>query len=237
MILVIDNYDSFVHNLARYFRLLGCQVEVRRNDQITLDEIQDRIEAKKIQLIVLSPGPCTPNEAGICLNLVRQLHQQIPILGVCLGHQVIAQALGGQVVEWHQPIHGQADFIHHDQQHEFEGVENPFPAARYHSLVVQPDALPPCLEVSAWLSDQTIMAIRHKQLPIVGFQFHPESILTQPGLQLLLGFLEFAKILVDRTSVDQRLSEWTTLGIDRELTCPYPLGAMPKPSDATQERP
>lgn len=219
MILIIDNFDSFVHNLARYFRCLGCEVLVRRNNEITLAEIEQQIDGGQIQGIVLSPGPCSPREAGICLPLVSRFFRKVPILGVCLGHQAIAEALGGEVVRWHEPIHGKAAQIIHDQQHEFAGIESPFFAARYHSLVVRRESLPEFFTVSACLADQTVMAIRHRRYPIVGYQFHPESILTDHGLALLQGFLRIAHIPFVEASCDDQ---------DRELQAAFPAGALRK---------
>ena len=185
MIYLVDNYDSFVHNLARYFRLVGQQTVVVRNDGFDVDQLI----GQKIDAIVISPGPCSPNEAGRSLELVERLYDKIPILGICLGHQVIVQALGGQVVRSDRPVHGSASLVTHDERHEFAGIVNPFPAARYHSLIADPDTLPDCLEVSARTAGGTIMAIRHRERPVYGWQFHPESILTEPGFELLGQFL------------------------------------------------
>lgn len=199
MILLLDNYDSFVHNLARYFRLSGQEVLTVRNDHWTVDQVGQAIDEERIQGVVMSPGPCTPNEAGICLEVVQRFWNRIPMLGVCLGHQVIAQAMGGQVIAWEQPIHGLSDEIFHDQQHEFSSIPSPFRAGRYHSLTVRSESFPSCLQVSAWLDDGTIMGIRHRQQPLYGFQFHPESILTDFGLELLGGFLRESAL--DRSPV------------------------------------
>ena len=185
MLLVIDNYDSFSHNLARYLRRLYAPVEVVRNDQIRLAEI----ERKSPQAIVLSPGPCTPNEAGLCVPLIRELDGAIPILGVCLGHQAIAVAYGG-MIERCKPVHGRASDVHHNGTAMFDGVPSPFQAARYHSLCARKTALPPVLDVTAWTEDRVVMAIEHQEHCVVGLQFHPESILTPAGYRLLANFLE-----------------------------------------------
>ena len=187
MILLIDNYDSFVFNLARYLENLGQPTQVVRNDQISLDDVARLNPAA----IVLSPGPCTPNEAGCCLDVVRRYTGLIPILGVCLGHQTIAQALGGRIVRT-TPMHGKASAVLHRGEGLFAGLPSPFAAGRYHSLVVEPASLPPCLEVTAWTEDGTIMAIAHRQAAVHGVQFHPESILTEAGYPLLANFLRLA---------------------------------------------
>jgi anthranilate synthase/aminodeoxychorismate synthase-like glutamine amidotransferase len=192
MILLIDNYDSFVHNLARYFELLGQSTVVVRNDAIDVDGVRKLDPAA----IVLSPGPCTPEEAGCSLSLVRELHEQVPMLGVCLGHQTIAAALGGRIVRAGEPMHGRTSTVHHDGRGVFVGLSNPLTACRYHSLTVDASDLPPCLEVSAHTEDDVIMAVRHRQLPLVGVQFHPESILTGDGYALLANFLRIAGIEV-----------------------------------------
>ncbi len=185
MILLIDNYDSFVFNLARYFRELGCDVRVVRNDAISIAEIV----ALKPSAIVLSPGPCTPLEAGICLDVVRQLSSTIPILGVCLGHQTIAAALGGEVVRASEPIHGRTSLIEHDETSLFDSLPNPLKATRYHSLIVDSATLPSCLRVTARTSDGLVMALEHIDRPVFGVQFHPESVLTTGGHRLLRNFL------------------------------------------------
>ena len=191
MILMIDNYDSFTYNLVQYFGELGAEVEVHRNDQITVAEVA----AKKPSHIVLSPGPCTPNEAGICLDLLAQLQGQFPILGVCLGHQSMGQAFGGRVVRARAVMHGKTSPVHHSQQGVFAGLPSPFTATRYHSLIVDKASLPNCFEITAWTehddgSMDEIMGLRHKTLPIEGVQFHPESILTEHGHAMLKNFLE-----------------------------------------------
>ncbi|HEX4895465.1 MAG TPA: aminodeoxychorismate/anthranilate synthase component II [Solimonas sp.] len=191
MLLMIDNYDSFTYNLVQYFGELGVEVRVHRNDQISVDEVA----ALKPRHIVLSPGPCTPNEAGICLELIARLQGQFPILGVCLGHQSIGQAFGGVVKRARQVMHGKVSAVHHADTGVFRGLPSPYTATRYHSLVVERETLPDCLEVTAWTQHadgrrDEIMGLRHKTLPIEGVQFHPESILTEHGHALLKNFLE-----------------------------------------------
>jgi anthranilate synthase/aminodeoxychorismate synthase-like glutamine amidotransferase len=185
VVVLIDNYDSFVHNLARYVRELGWATEVVRNDAMTVDQVA----ALRPSHVVLSPGPRTPNEAGISVPLVRRLGPGVPTLGICLGHQCIGQAFGGQIVRARRPMHGKASRIHHDGEGTFAGLPNPLTATRYHSLVVEPEELPGELEVTAWSDEGEIMALRHREHPIVGLQFHPESILTEHGHALLEGFL------------------------------------------------
>ncbi|MGH9533713.1 MAG: anthranilate synthase component II [Terriglobales bacterium] len=185
MIFLLDNYDSFTYNLAQYLGELGEEVVVRRNDQITVEELRALGPAG----IVLSPGPCTPTEAGITLAAVRELAGQIPILGVCLGHQAIGQALGGKIVPAPVLMHGKTSPVRHDGRTIFAGLPQPLIATRYHSLVIDPATLPPALEVSATAPDGAIMAVRHRQWPLEGVQFHPESILTSDGKSLLLNFL------------------------------------------------
>jgi anthranilate synthase/aminodeoxychorismate synthase-like glutamine amidotransferase len=190
MILVIDNYDSFVHNLARYFRQLGCETRVVRNDAITLEEIAEL----KPSAIVISPGPCAPNEAGVSLTVIQTFADSIPILGVCLGHQAIVQGFGGRVEQSHQPMHGRESSVFHFGSAMFRDIPSPFVAGRYHSLIAEKTNLPNCLTVTARTDDHTIMAVEHNSLPIVGLQFHPESILTEKGYQLILNFLAIAEI-------------------------------------------
>jgi anthranilate synthase component 2 len=185
MLLMIDNYDSFTYNLVQYLGELGQEVVVRRNDEITLEGIA----ALKPAYIVISPGPCTPNEAGVSVPLIRRFAGQVPILGVCLGHQSIGQAFGGKIVHAKQLMHGKTSQIHHTDAGVFRGLPNPFEATRYHSLVIERASLPECLEVTAHTDDQEIMGVRHKTLPVEGVQFHPESILTQHGHDLLRNFL------------------------------------------------
>ncbi|HYL11339.1 MAG TPA: aminodeoxychorismate/anthranilate synthase component II [Candidatus Acidoferrales bacterium] len=185
MILLLDNYDSFTYNLAQYLGQLGCDVEVRRNDKISTDEIARRRPEK----IVISPGPCTPQEAGISVELVKRFAGEIPILGVCLGHQAIGAAFGGKIVRAPKLFHGKTSEIQHDGKTIFRGLPQPFTATRYHSLIVERKSLPKELEISAETSDGIIMGFRHKKLPVEGVQFHPESVLTSPGMQLLRNFL------------------------------------------------
>jgi anthranilate synthase component 2 len=185
MLLLIDNYDSFTYNLAQYLGELGAEVRVERNDAITVDEIA----ALKPARIVISPGPCTPNEAGISLEVIRRLAGAVPILGVCLGHQAIGQAFGGKVVRAAKVMHGKTSKIFHDEAGLFRGLPNPIEATRYHSLVVEPSSLPPSLRVTAKTWDEEIMGLEHRELPVFGVQFHPESILTVSGKQLLANFL------------------------------------------------
>jgi anthranilate synthase/aminodeoxychorismate synthase-like glutamine amidotransferase len=189
-ILIIDNYDSFVFNLARHFERLGQATRVVRNTSIDLAAIQRQLP----DAIVLSPGPGAPQQAGQSLELVRLLHNRVPMLGVCLGHQTIAEALGGRIVSAGEPMHGRASPIFHDGRDVFAGLPCPFPAARYHSLAVEESTLPATLEVAARSADGTIMALRHRQYAVVGLQFHPESILTAVGYRVLAGFLRLAHL-------------------------------------------
>ena len=189
MLLMIDNYDSFTYNLVQYLGELGEEVKVLRNDEITLEGIEQLAPAH----IVISPGPCTPSEAGISVPLVRHFAGKVPILGVCLGHQSIGQALGGRIVHARQLMHGKTSVIHHDGRGVFRGLPDAFTATRYHSLAIERASLPGCLEVSAWSGDGEIMGVRHKELAVEGVQFHPESILTEHGHQLLRNFLEGAR--------------------------------------------
>lgn len=187
MILVIDNYDSFTYNLVQYLGELGAALEVRRNDEVSLEEIEDRIKPERI---LISPGPGTPDEAGISLAVLTKFGGQMPILGVCLGHQAIGQIFGGEVVRAPEPVHGKAVEISHDGKTIFAGLPDNFPAGRYHSLIVRRENLPACLEISAVSADGLIMGLRHRSLKIEGVQFHPESILTGGGRRLLRNFLE-----------------------------------------------
>jgi anthranilate synthase component 2 len=186
MLLMIDNYDSFTWNLVQYLGELGEEVKVLRNDEITLEGIEQLAPAR----IVISPGPCTPDEAGISVPLVRHFAGTVPILGVCLGHQAIGQALGGRIVHAKQLMHGKTSAIYHDGRGVFRGLPDAFTATRYHSLAIERARLPGCLEVSAWSGDGEIMGVRHKELAVEGVQFHPESILTEHGHHLLKNFLE-----------------------------------------------
>jgi para-aminobenzoate synthetase component II len=187
---MIDNYDSFTFNLVQYLGELGEQLTVRRNDEITLQEIEEM----NPQFLMISPGPCTPNEAGISMDAIRQFAGRIPIFGVCLGHQSIAQAFGGEVVRAERLMHGKTSEIYHDGKTIFQQIESPFTATRYHSLIVKKETLPDCFEISAWTAEGEIMAIRHKTLPIEGVQFHPESIMTSCGKQLLNNFIGYYKM-------------------------------------------
>ena len=186
MLLMIDNYDSFTYNLVQYLGELGEDVVVRRNDEITVDDVA----AMQPERIVVSPGPCTPNEAGISVPLIERLAGKTPILGVCLGHQSIGQAFGGRIVHAKEVMHGKTSKIFHKDVGVFRGLPNPFTATRYHSLVIERESLPECLEITAWTEDGEIMGVRHKTLAIEGVQFHPESILTEHGHDLLQHFLQ-----------------------------------------------
>jgi anthranilate synthase/aminodeoxychorismate synthase-like glutamine amidotransferase len=185
MILLLDNYDSFTYNLAQYLGQMGQTLEVRRNDEITLDEV----EQLRPERVVISPGPCTPHEAGISVALIQRFAGKIPILGVCLGHQAIGAAFGGRVVRAKQVMHGKTSEIHHDGKTIFRGLPQDFPATRYHSLIVERSSLPPALEISAETADGTIMGLRHREVAVEGVQFHPESVLTGSGFKLLENFL------------------------------------------------
>lgn len=185
MILIIDNYDSFTYNLVQYLGELGAEIEVRRNDQTTVGEI----ERLNPQRIVISPGPKAPDDAGICLEVIRQFAGRKPILGVCLGHQAIGQAFGGKVIRAPQVMHGKTSQIVHDGKTIFSEIPNPFPATRYHSLIVERESLPSCLEISATSPDGLIMGLRHREMQVEGVQFHPESVLTGAGKQLLANFI------------------------------------------------
>ncbi|HET6889668.1 MAG TPA: aminodeoxychorismate/anthranilate synthase component II [Pyrinomonadaceae bacterium] len=186
MLLVIDNYDSFTYNLVQYLGELGATIEVRRNDQVTIDEIESKLRPERI---VISPGPGTPDDAGVSLEVIKHLGGCLPILGVCLGHQAIGQAFGGRVVRAPVLMHGKASEVCHDGKTIFQGLENHFKAGRYHSLVVERESLPDCLEVSAFTRDDVIMGLRHREMKVEGIQFHPESILTGCGKKLLENFL------------------------------------------------
>jgi anthranilate synthase component 2 len=182
---MIDNYDSFTYNLVQYFGELGEEVRVFRNDQITVDEVEKLAPA----YIVISPGPCTPNEAGISVPVIERFANSVPILGVCLGHQCIGQAFGGRVVHAKSVMHGKTSAIRHEGEGVFAGLPNPLTATRYHSLVVERASLPECLKVTAWSDDGEVMGVRHRELAVEGVQFHPESILTEAGHDLLRNFL------------------------------------------------
>jgi len=191
MLLMIDNYDSFTYNLVQYFGQLGEEVVVHRNDQITLEQIEQLAPER----IVVSPGPCSPNEAGISIPVIKHFAGKVPILGVCLGHQAIGAAFGGNVIRSASLMHGKTSSIHHDGKGLFKGLPNPFEATRYHSLIVERSTLPACLEVTAWVIEGEIMGMRHRELPLWGVQFHPESILTVQGMDILRNFLEMSKKL------------------------------------------
>ena len=188
MLLMIDNYDSFTYNIVQYFGQLGEEVQVFRNDRITLDEIERLHPAR----LVISPGPCSPEEAGLSVAAIRRFAGEIPLLGVCLGHQSIGAAFGGRVVRSVTLMHGKTSPIHHDSQGLFAGLPNPFNATRYHSLVVERESLPDCLEITAWVENGEIMGLRHRSLPVWGVQFHPESILTEGGMDILRNFLDIS---------------------------------------------
>ena len=189
MLLMIDNYDSFTYNLVQYLRELGEDVVVYRNDKITLAEI----EALKPQRLVISPGPCTPNDAGISVEVIKYFAGKLPILGVCLGHQSVGQAFGGRIVRAERLMHGKTSPVFHDNRELFDGLPNPFDATRYHSLLVERSSFPACLEITAWTAEDEIMGLRHRDLPVWGMQFHPESILTVTGMDMLRNFIEMTK--------------------------------------------
>jgi anthranilate synthase/aminodeoxychorismate synthase-like glutamine amidotransferase len=186
MLLMLDNYDSFTYNLVQYLGELGQDLKVYRNDKITIAQI----EALKPERIVISPGPCTPKEAGISIDVIKHFSGKVPILGVCLGHQSMGEAFGGDVIRAPYLMHGKTSMIHHDGRTIFAGLPNPFEATRYHSLIIRKETLPPVLEISAWTDDGIIMAVRHKKFKVEGVQFHPESILTGVGKGLLRNFLK-----------------------------------------------
>ncbi|MGF9964702.1 aminodeoxychorismate/anthranilate synthase component II [Bacillus rhizoplanae] len=185
MILMIDNYDSFTFNLVQFLGELGQELIVKRNDEITIKDI----EQMQPDFLMISPGPCSPNEAGVSMDVIRHFAGQIPIFGVCLGHQSIAQVFGGDVVRADRLMHGKTSLMHHDGKTIFTDIPNPFTATRYHSLIVKKETLPECLEVTSWTEEGEIMALRHKTLPIEGVQFHPESIMTSHGKELLQNFI------------------------------------------------
>ena len=185
MVLMIDNYDSFTYNLVQYFGELGADLIVYRNDKISISQV-NKLDPEKI---IISPGPCTPNEAGISCQLIRDYAGRVPILGVCLGHQCIGQVFGGNIVRANRLMHGKTSPIYHKNREIFQGLPSPFDATRYHSLIIQNDSLPDCLELTAWTDEEEIMGIQHKEMTIYGVQFHPESILTIEGKKLLGNFL------------------------------------------------
>ena len=187
MLLMIDNYDSFTYNLVQYFNQLGQEVEVHRNDLISLDDI----EKKSPEYIVISPGPCTPEEAGISVELIKKFKDKLPILGVCLGHQCIGAAFGANIIRANEIMHGKLSEIIHDGSGLFKGLESPFKATRYHSLIIEENTLDKEFHISAWTENKTIMAIQHEKLPLLGLQFHPESIATEQGMEILKNFLNY----------------------------------------------
>ncbi|SHE52887.1 anthranilate synthase component 2 [Desulfofundulus australicus DSM 11792] len=189
MIIMIDNYDSFVYNLVQYLQELGQEVLVFRNDQVTLEKMEDLSPSH----IIISPGPCTPDEAGISLAVIKHFAGIVPILGVCLGHQAIGQAFGGRVVRAGRPMHGKTSLVYHDGSGIYRGLPNPFSAARYHSLLVERETLPDCLAITARTAQGEIMGLRHRDYPVEGVQFHPESILTPVGKNLLKNFINLSK--------------------------------------------
>jgi anthranilate synthase/aminodeoxychorismate synthase-like glutamine amidotransferase len=186
MLLILDNYDSFTYNLVQYFGELGAEMKIFRNDVLTVDDVK----ALNPEKICISPGPCTPSDAGISLDLIKEMGQTTPILGVCLGHQAIGQVYGGDVVRADRLMHGKTSPIIHEGHSVFAGMPSPFEATRYHSLIVKRDTLPDCLEITAWTEEGEIMGLKHRELPVHGVQFHPESILTQDGKRLLENFLK-----------------------------------------------
>jgi len=202
MLLLIDNYDSFVYNLARYFERLGQATCVVRNDAIDAGGVRDM----RPDAVVLSPGPCTPNQAGASLEIVRALYRELPMLGVCLGHQAIAEALGGRIARAERPVHGQTSPVVHEGTGLFAGLPSPLVVCRYHSLIVEPGSLPAELRPTAWTGDNVLMALEHTSLPVFGVQFHPEAILTQCGYELLANFLKLAGVPVEMAP--EALSEW-----------------------------
>ncbi|OYV07321.1 MAG: anthranilate/aminodeoxychorismate synthase component II [Verrucomicrobiales bacterium VVV1] len=187
MLLIIDNYDSFTYNLVQYFGELGAEMKIVRNDALTVEDVK----ALKPERICISPGPCTPNEAGISCDLIQAMGSTTPILGVCLGHQAIGQVYGGDVIRAPRLMHGKTSPIFHNSESVFAGLANPFEATRYHSLIVKRETLPDCLAITAWTEEGEIMGLRHKEFPVHGVQFHPESILTQDGKRILETFLKF----------------------------------------------
>jgi anthranilate synthase/aminodeoxychorismate synthase-like glutamine amidotransferase len=190
MLLVIDNYDSFTYNLVQYLGEMGAEMAIFRNDQITLSEI----EVMQPEKIVISPGPCTPKEAGISIDVIRKFGSHIPILGVCLGHQAIGEAFGGEVIRAPRLMHGKTSMIKHDGHTIYQGLPNPFEATRYHSLIIRRESMPDDLQITAWTQEGEIMGVRHKSFPVEGVQFHPESILTQVGKDLLKNFLTMSSV-------------------------------------------
>jgi para-aminobenzoate synthetase component 2 len=190
MILLIDNYDSFVYNLAQFLGELGAEIEVRRNDKTSIEEIEHLAPTT----IIISPGPGTPKDSGISPEVLLHFKSEIPMMGVCLGHQTIGEVFGGKVIRANKILHGKTSKIYHDGKTIFENIENPFTATRYHSLIVERETLPDCFTLSAWTEDKTVMAIRHKEYNIEGVQFHPESVLTEVGMKILKNFIKGREI-------------------------------------------
>ncbi|MCA9232641.1 MAG: aminodeoxychorismate/anthranilate synthase component II [Planctomycetales bacterium] len=215
MLLLIDNYDSFVHNLARYFERLGQETVVVRNDALDIAKVFEL----QPSAIVLSPGPCTPDEAGVSLGLVREFHDKLPILGICLGHQTIAAALGARVLRSNEPMHGRTSSVHHGKTPLFSQIPSPFTACRYHSLVVDPQTLSKRMLVTARTDDGTVMAIEHVEYPVFGVQFHPEAVLTEHGYQLLANFLSLAGLSIGEDVACLTVSELRT---EKEEMPPLP---------------
>jgi anthranilate synthase/aminodeoxychorismate synthase-like glutamine amidotransferase len=218
MLLLIDNYDSFVYNLARYFERLGVIADVVRNDAIDVSGVR----SKRPSAVVISPGPCTPREAGASLEIVQRLAGEVPILGVCLGHQVIAEAFGGRIVRAEVPVHGRASAVSHSGTGLFANLPSPLTVGRYHSLVVEPSSLPGELEATAWTNDGVLMAVAHQHWPVFGVQFHPESILTEGGHQLLANFLRLVEVSFDNQSVGLGASELR----EAKIAPPLPTGPV-----------
>ncbi len=203
MILLLDNYDSFVFNLDRYLQQLGKSTLVVRSDSITIDTIA----RSNFEAIVISPGPKAPDQAGCCLEAIRRLHEQVPILGVCLGHQCIVQAFGGRIIRSPRPMHGYSALIHHVDSGLFQTIPSPISVGRYHSLMADPELMPSCLRVTSRSEDNVIMSVEHDRLPIVGVQFHPESILSEHGHQLLKNFMQIAKLEYTSNEVSSEISQ------------------------------
>ena len=228
--LLIDNYDSFVYNLARYLAEMGCQTRVVRNDMLSLEDVRE----VRPRAIVISPGPCTPNDAGISMQIVRELSSAIPTLGVCLGHQAIAAALGGRIVRAPEPVHGRTSMVRHDGRGVFADLPNPLRATRYHSLIVDEPSLPHELEITARTADGIPMALQHREWPLYGVQFHPESILTEGGHRILRNFLKLAGIPTDAADhhesatvpLPRTADHWDGLTLDADCVISPPLPTL-----------